>query len=63
MREKESEEKILRQWLAILPVMYAGMVKFVQYEDFRAKLTGSDIDTRPVEEILAEVAEVRKEIQ
>lgn len=62
MREKESEEKILRQWLAILPVMYAGMVKFVQYEDFRAKLTGSDIDTRPVEEILAEVAEVRKEV-
>lgn len=62
MREKESEEKILRQWLAILPVMYEGKVKFVTYEDFRAKLTGSDIDTRPVEEILAEVAEVRKEV-
>lgn len=58
--EKDTEEKIFRQWLAILPTMYAGVVKFVSFEDFKSKLTGSDIDTRPAEEILAEAREAEK---
>lgn len=57
---KDTEEKIFRQWLAVLPTMYAGIVKFVSYDDFKGKLTGSDIDTRPAEEILAEAREAEK---
>lgn len=60
---KNNEEKALRQWLAVLPVMWSGAAKFIEFEDFRAKLTGEDIDTRPASEILAEVEEIRREMK
>lgn len=60
---KNNEEKAFRQWLAVLPVMWSGAAKFIEFEDFRAKLTGEDIDTRPASEILAEVEEIRREMK
>ena len=60
INDKNNDEKIFRQWLAILPVMWSGMAKFVEFDDFKAKLSGTDIDTRPTAEILAEVEEVRR---
>lgn len=60
---KNNEEKAFRQWLAVLPVMWSGMSKFIEFEDFRARLTGEDIDTRPASEILAEVEEIRQEMK
>ena len=60
INDKNDDEKIFRQWLAILPVMWSGMAKFVEFDDFKAKLSGTDIDTRPTAEILAEVEEVRR---
>ena len=61
--DKNGEEKAFRQWLAVLPVMRSGMSKFIEFEDFRARLTGEDIDTRPASEILAEVEEIRREMK
>lgn len=61
--DKNGEEKAFRQWLAVLPVMWSGMSKFIEFEDFRARLTGEDIDTRPASEILAEVEEIRREMK
>ena len=63
LSDKDTEERIFRQWLAILPVMYAGAVKFVPYEDFKAKLSGNDIDTRSAEEILAEANEAQRWVE
>lgn len=60
---KNNEEKAFRQWLAVLPVMWSGAAKFIEFEDFRARLTGEDIDTRPESEILAEVEEIRREMK
>lgn len=60
---KNNEEKAFRQWLAVLPVMWSGAAKFIEFEDFRARLTGEDIDTRPASEILAEVEEIRREMK
>lgn len=60
INDKNNDEKIFRQWLAILPVMWSGMANFVEFDDFKAKLSGTDIDTRPTAEIMAEVEEVRR---
>ena len=62
INDKNDEEKIFRQWLAILPVMWAGFAKFIEFDDFKARLSGTDIDTRPTEDILADAEEVKKYI-
>lgn len=49
--KKENEERIERQWLAMLP----RMVKYVRFEEFRDLVTGANIDLRPVDEIIAEI--------
>lgn len=49
--KKESEDRIERQWLAMLP----NMVKYVRFEEFRDLVTGANIDLRPVDEIIAEI--------
>lgn len=49
--KKEREERIERQWLAMLPKMY----EFIPYERFREIMTGENIDWRPVEDIIAEI--------
>lgn len=60
INDKNNDEKIFRQWLAILPVMWSGMAKFIEFDEFKDRLTGADIDTRPTAEILADVEEVRR---
>lgn len=60
LSDKEAEEKVFKQWVSILPMMWTGMAKFVEYDEFKTRLTGSDIDTRPAEEILAEAREAER---
>lgn len=61
--DKNGEEKAFRQWIAILPVMWSGAAKFIEFDEFRDRLTGADIDTRPASEILAEVEEIRQKMK
>lgn len=61
--DKNGEEKAFRQWIAILPVMWSGAAKFIEFDEFRDRLTGAGIDTRPASEILAEVEEIRREMK
>lgn len=61
--DKNGEEKAFRQWLAVLPVMWSGAAKFIEFDEFRDRLTGADIDTRPASEILAEVEEIRQKMK
>ena len=60
--QKEQDNQIREQWLMLLPLMQMNVIKYVSLEDYKVKVSGGDIDTRPAEEILAEVAEIRKQM-
>lgn len=61
-REKGREERIFQQWVAQLPVMaFSGVsISFPEYKD---RVTGANLDLRPVAEIEAELDEVERELQ
>lgn len=62
IRQKQRENRVWQQWVQLLPHMVLKRMNFIEYEDFKNRVTGSDIDTRPVEEIMADVEEVRRYI-
>lgn len=41
--------------------MIAGQLKFEAFESYYGRISGTDIDTRPAEEIIAEVEEIKKQ--
>lgn len=52
--EGEVKENHRKEWLALLPLMIqAG--KYTSFEDYYEKVTGKNIDMRPVDEIIAEI--------
>ena len=60
--EKEREERIFQQWAAQLPIMaYTG--KVVSFSEYKDRVTGANIDRRPVAAIEAELDAVEKELQ
>lgn len=60
--EKERDERLFRQWVAQLPVMaMAGHP--MSFDEYRDKLTGANLDTRPASEILRELEDVDAEFQ
>lgn len=54
--EKEREERIYSQWLAMLP----KLDKYMDFETFKTKLEGPKVDTRTNEEIIAEIEEAQQ---
>lgn len=60
-RERERDERFYRQWLAQLPFM--GEDNFIAFDEYRDRLTGANIDTRPTAVILAEMEAVEKEFR
>lgn len=58
--EKIREENYLA-WVQLYPHM--DKKSFISFDDFNAKATGKIIDTRPSEDILAEVAEIRRKVK
>lgn len=61
-KEKELDDRIFRQWVAQLPVMaYTG--QSISLPDYKAHVTGANIDRRPVAAIEAELDAVEKELQ
>lgn len=61
-QEKERDERIFLQWAIQLPVMAVGD-KQISFDDYKAHVTGADIDRRPVSEIMAEMEDVEKQFQ
>lgn len=61
MRE-ERDERLFRQWTAQLPIM-AITGEIIDFEAYRDRVTGANIDRRPTEEILAELDEVEKQFE
>lgn len=59
--EENRTEMLRRTWLQYLPLMTMKMVKEVTFEEYLARNTVT-YDTRPTEEILAEVDQVRREL-
>ena len=57
--EKDREERIHQQWVAQLPIMaYSG--EFVSFAEYKARVTGANIDRRSTAEILAELDDVER---
>ena len=62
IREDLLTEYLRQEWLAYLPMMAAGLIKKMSFEEYKQRSV-LKIDTRPSADILAEVAAVRKELK
>ena len=60
-RERQ-RDRVRAQWLTLLPYMSMEMLQFMSFEDYYDQATGANIDLRPAKDILAEVEEVRREL-
>ena len=60
--EQTREEKIFQQWVAQLPVM-AVSGKQISFAEYKARVTGANIDRRTTAEILADLEEVERALQ
>lgn len=61
-REEIKNERIFQQWVVQLPLMgYAGT--FTSFADYKARVTGANIDCRPTAVIEAELDEVERQFQ
>lgn len=58
--EQERKEQVRNQWTAMLPYMSIGYLKYMSFDDYYNKCTGSNIDLRPTEEIIAEIEEAHR---
>lgn len=58
-----NKEKIRSEYLALMPWMKAGFLNDMSYREYEDLRTGANIDTRSEAEILADVAQVRKELE
>ena len=59
--EQERDERIFQQWVVQLPHM--GEKNYISLAEYKDRLTGANIDRRPVAEILAELDEVERQLQ
>lgn len=59
-REMQTEEHIKARWLALYPYMIMERIKFMPFEEYLEKSLGKNIDTRPTEEIIAEIEDLHK---
>lgn len=60
-KEKERESRIFFQWVAQLPFMSSE--NYLSFEDYKAKLTGANIDKRSTKELLEEADEIEKMLE
>lgn len=59
---KSKEERIFQQWVVQLPFM--GLADaFMPYDEYRARVTGQNVDLRPTAEIMAELDEVEAQFE
>ena len=60
-REKEQENRYFLQWVVQLPHMTKET--FVSFDSYLDKVTGRNIDRRPVSECMAEIEEIKKKFE
>ena len=59
-KEEERKEKVKKQWTAMLPLMSIQYLKYMPFEEYYEKCTGTNVDLRSTEEILADIEETHK---
>lgn len=57
-RNKDNNDLLHREWSALLPFMYSGYLKEMSFTEYCDNRTGSYIDLRSNEEIIAELEEL-----
>lgn len=57
-REKEKENRYFMQWVVQLPNMTSET--YISLDDYIDKVTGRNIDKRPIFECMAEIEEIKK---
>lgn len=57
-REKEKENRYFLQWVVQLPNMTKET--YLSFESYLDRVTGRNIDRRPVSECMAEIEEIKK---
>lgn len=57
-REKEKENRYFLQWVVQLPNMTQD--NYLSFEAYLDRVTGRNIDKRPVSECMAEIEEIKK---
>ena len=62
VKDDTTTEILRKEWLAYLPLMTTGIVQKMTFEEYKGRCVTS-IDTRPASEILAEVAQIEKELK
>lgn len=60
--EEESKEKYRREWLSLLPCMVFSS-HYMTFDEYYDTVTGRNIDTRPVDEIIAEIDRKHAEVE
>lgn len=60
--EEERENRLFQQWTAQLPVM-ALSGEIIGFADYKARVTGANIDRRPISELDRELDEVERIIK
>lgn len=60
-KEKEKENRFFLQWVVQLPNM--SKENFVSFEQYIDRVTGRNIDSRPVAECMAEIEEIKKKFK
>lgn len=60
-REKEKENRYFLQWVVQLPNMTKE--NFISFDSYLDKVTGRNIDKRPISECMAEIEEIKKKFK
>lgn len=60
-REKEKENRYFLQWVVQLPNMTKET--YLSFESYLDRVTGRNIDRRPVSECMAEIEEIKKKFK
>ena len=60
-REKEKENRFFLQWVVQLPNMTKE--NYISFESYVDKVTGRNIDQRPIHECMAEIEEIKKKFK
>lgn len=59
-KDLEERERLHRQWTSILPLMSIQYLEYMSFDAYVEKCTGANIDTRPTDEIIADIMETHE---
>ena len=63
IRIEERRTEAREQWIAMFPMMVTGQINYMSFKDYYDQVSGVTLDLRPVDEIMAEIDEIEKELR